>query len=407
MDAQRVPPLPAGEPEGRPLLNSALVEAMRVLSHSDTPHTRALLHQVLLETSLVVAVPTGPDSPLRGASDLSVAAAADEFGPILPVFTTESAAADWLGPDAGVATAPARALLAAAAALGPARMLINLGSMVAVTISAAEVVALSRPAKPRPEPSRPEPPRPELLPPPHRAALPAATTGSTGSATGAASALGPEALRAVEPPPSSRAQATVAGSFAAGPMPGRTAPTSNATVPTAAPSGSERPVLPRRLPTPAAEPPAPAPEPEPESAAKPEPAPAPAPTPEPTPKPEPQHQPAYPRHLPTAELLDAVRGACAEDWRIDEAWLCEMRSDTAPARLCVALSLTADSLADTIDLRSPSAPPTPTPTQRVAQAAARRHAEAGQLIFRDADDGMLRLLAQGAGLRIYGQSQTH
>src|SRR4051795_2957565 len=99
---------------GQPLENTAIVEAMHNVALHDGEDTRALLYQLLLESTLVVATPDAPETAgehTAGAGEtmtLSTMQDGDEI--VLPVFTSVRTLLEWRPEGGGYAAMPAQAI---------------------------------------------------------------------------------------------------------------------------------------------------------------------------------------------------------------------------------------------------------------------------------------------------------
>jgi len=133
---------------GQPLRNQALVEAMKAVSISDTPERRALLFQLLLESTLIVATPDRPDEPrMRTAGPgehMNLVTLRDADGTVLPVFTSTAAVLAWRPDGTGIVALPARALLEMALAAGTGKIAVNPGSPTFGYVTRYEIEALAR-----------------------------------------------------------------------------------------------------------------------------------------------------------------------------------------------------------------------------------------------------------------------
>ena len=133
---------------GEELRNSALVEAMRNVSVSDTPETRAMLYQLLLDSTLVVATPptaTVPTTWTAQAGDkLALVTTQDENGTVLPVFTSVDTLLAWTREPAVYAALPAQGLFEMAVAGGTKTISIDPGSPTRGFMTSREIEALAR-----------------------------------------------------------------------------------------------------------------------------------------------------------------------------------------------------------------------------------------------------------------------
>jgi hypothetical protein len=127
--------------------NTALVEAMRNVSVEDTPARRALLFQLLLESTLIAATPVaGPETTyVTGIGEtLSFITTSDDDGTILPLFTSEATLLDWIPAGTGYAALPASALFEMALNGGNAKVVLDPGSPTWGWITRSEIEALAR-----------------------------------------------------------------------------------------------------------------------------------------------------------------------------------------------------------------------------------------------------------------------
>ncbi|HZD71523.1 MAG TPA: SseB family protein [Actinomycetes bacterium] len=129
--------------------NTAVVEAMRSVASHDTPQTRALLFQLLLDTRLVVATrgtPAEGGRTVREGEHLDLLTLAGEpgQGPVLPVFTSLDTLLAWRPLGGGYLVVPSRSLFELAAANHTSGIVIDPGSPTRGTILREELQALAR-----------------------------------------------------------------------------------------------------------------------------------------------------------------------------------------------------------------------------------------------------------------------
>lgn len=133
---------------GDELHNRALVDAMRAVSVDDTPATRSLLFQLLLESHLVVMSPNAPaehQSWTAEAGDtLQLVTFSDDEGTVLPVFTSVDALLRFRPDGSGYVALPASALFQMADAGGTAKLAIDPGSPTSGYLTRGEIEALGR-----------------------------------------------------------------------------------------------------------------------------------------------------------------------------------------------------------------------------------------------------------------------
>lgn len=134
---------------GRPLRNEALVDAMTAVSAEDTPERRALLFQLLLDSTLIVPTPCpAPDAPAtwtaKPGKHLALVTLQDSDGTVLPVFTSAAAVLAWRPGGVGILALPAQALLEMALAAGTGKIVINPGSPAYGYVTRYEIEALGR-----------------------------------------------------------------------------------------------------------------------------------------------------------------------------------------------------------------------------------------------------------------------
>lgn len=116
---------------GQPLRNQALLDAMDAVAAEDTPGRRALLFQLLLDSTLIAVTSDGPDTPAICQTQPEeplglVTLVEDDGSEALPVFTSASEVLSWLPDGAAVVTLPGRDLLRMAAAAGTSKFVINM-----------------------------------------------------------------------------------------------------------------------------------------------------------------------------------------------------------------------------------------------------------------------------------------
>jgi SseB protein N-terminal domain/SseB protein C-terminal domain len=133
---------------GDELLNTALIEAMRNVSIHDTKETRALLFQLLLESTLVTMSPTSPEGhrawTAKAGETLDLVTFADDEGTVLPVFTSTHALLRFRPDGGGYVALPARALFEMAVNAGTTRIALDSGSPTTGFITRYEIEALAR-----------------------------------------------------------------------------------------------------------------------------------------------------------------------------------------------------------------------------------------------------------------------
>lgn len=135
------------DPAGEPLRNTALVEAMEAVARDDRPQARALLFQLLLESTVVVATqdagPPGTRTMAQG-EHLQLITATDDEGLVVPMFTSTDALLRWIPAGSPYIALPASALAEMVASGPPARIVVDPGSQTWGIITEHEVEALAR-----------------------------------------------------------------------------------------------------------------------------------------------------------------------------------------------------------------------------------------------------------------------
>jgi len=133
---------------GQPLGNQALVDAMTAVSVQDTPERRALLFQVLLDSTLLAVTPDRPQVPgawtAQPGEKLALVTLQDSDGTVLPAFTSTAAVLAWRPDGAPFVALPARALLEMALAAGTGKIVIDPGSPTFGYVTRYEIEALDR-----------------------------------------------------------------------------------------------------------------------------------------------------------------------------------------------------------------------------------------------------------------------
>jgi hypothetical protein len=132
---------------GQPLENTAIVEAMHNVALHDGEDTRALLYQLLLESTLVVATPDAPETAsvhTAGAGEnitLSTMQEGDDI--VLPVFTSVRTLLEWRPEGGGYAAMPAQAIFEMVAG-GQGTIALDPASPTHGTVTRNEIAALAR-----------------------------------------------------------------------------------------------------------------------------------------------------------------------------------------------------------------------------------------------------------------------
>lgn len=141
------PPVPR-DSSGEPLTNAAVVEAMRSVAVDDRPETRAMLFQLLLETTLLVVTPAGPEQPTertaQAGESLSIVTSSDEDGTVMPVFTSVETMSRWLTQRAGYLALPSSTLFQMASAGGTGKIVLDPGSPTWGLVNRYEIEQLAR-----------------------------------------------------------------------------------------------------------------------------------------------------------------------------------------------------------------------------------------------------------------------
>jgi hypothetical protein len=121
---------------------------MRQVALDDSPETRSMLFQLLLDSTLVVATPDAPDQPRRFVAEqgqtLSLVTGQGPDGTILPVFTSPATLLAWRPEGAGYAALPARALFQMAAHAGTGSIHLDVGSDTHGIVTRSEIESLAR-----------------------------------------------------------------------------------------------------------------------------------------------------------------------------------------------------------------------------------------------------------------------
>ena len=133
---------------GEGLPNTAIIEAMANLAVSDTSERRAVLFQLLLETTLIVATPY-PQATSRAytavaGDSFDLVSLSDGDGTTLPVFTSIEALRRWLPEVGGYVGLPSSALFEMAALSGTNKIAIDLASPTTGYLTRDEIEQLAR-----------------------------------------------------------------------------------------------------------------------------------------------------------------------------------------------------------------------------------------------------------------------
>lgn len=133
---------------GEELRNDALVDAMRAVSASDGPASRALLFQLMLDSTLLVQSPTSPSEPSgwtsKAGDKIQLVTYSDDDGTVLPVFTSSAALLRFRPEGAGYVALPGSALFAMAGSAGTNKIAFDPGSPTTGFVTRPEIEALSR-----------------------------------------------------------------------------------------------------------------------------------------------------------------------------------------------------------------------------------------------------------------------
>ncbi len=133
---------------GEPLTNSAITEAMMNLALEDTPDRRALLFQLLLDTTLVAATPQAPKTTrtrtVKAGETLDIVTLTDDEGSVLPLFTNPEALIRWQQGPSGYLALPSRAIFEMAVANGINKIVVDPGSSTWGSITRYEIEQLGR-----------------------------------------------------------------------------------------------------------------------------------------------------------------------------------------------------------------------------------------------------------------------
>jgi hypothetical protein len=125
-----------------------VVEAMKNVSEDDRSETRAMLFQLLLDSTLLVVTPTVPkrsgERTLQTAEHLNLVTLKDEDGSALPVFTSVEAVSKWLTDRAGYLAMPSKALFELVAASDTNKVLLDPGSPTWGSVTRYEIEQLAR-----------------------------------------------------------------------------------------------------------------------------------------------------------------------------------------------------------------------------------------------------------------------
>lgn len=138
-----------GRDHSEPPQNRAIVEAMNNVAVHDAPERRALLFQLLLDATLIVATPEAPDQPgvsrtAQPGEHLTLVTLPDEDGLVLPVFTSDESLSAWRPGVGGYVEMQGRDLFQLAAAGGTDVIVLDPGSATGGTILRHELEALSK-----------------------------------------------------------------------------------------------------------------------------------------------------------------------------------------------------------------------------------------------------------------------
>ncbi|MEN9620769.1 MAG: SseB protein N-terminal domain [Actinomycetota bacterium] len=133
---------------GQALRNDALVDAMRAVSVNDGPSTRAMLFQLMLESTLVVMSPTASNEPKSWTSQagdkLQLVTYTDDDAVVLPVFTSVAALLRFRPEGAGYVALPGSALFEMAGRARTNKIVFDPGSPTSGFVTQTEIEALSR-----------------------------------------------------------------------------------------------------------------------------------------------------------------------------------------------------------------------------------------------------------------------
>jgi len=133
---------------GGPLRNGALVEAMRNVSVSDTPDTRALLFRLLLETSLLAVTPELPATSrawtASAGETLNLVTLREGEATVLPLFTSAAAVTRWRPRGAGYVALASTAIFEMAAVHGTDKIVLDEGSPISGYLTRYEIEQLAR-----------------------------------------------------------------------------------------------------------------------------------------------------------------------------------------------------------------------------------------------------------------------
>lgn len=121
---------------------------MRAVSISDTPASRAMLFQLMLESTLVVLSPNTPGGSKTWTSHegdrIQLVTLSDDDGTVLPVFTSAAAILHVRPEGAGYVALAGSALFEMAANAGVAKIVFDPGSRTNGFITRSEIEALGR-----------------------------------------------------------------------------------------------------------------------------------------------------------------------------------------------------------------------------------------------------------------------
>ena len=126
--------------------NDAIVEALQNLAAHDTLDRRAMLFQLMVDSTFVVATPEGGEpgetAPVL-VETVGLQMARDADGVVLPLFTDADALARWAPAGGGHASLRARPLFHMAVQQGVAKVVINPGSEASAEITRREFSSLA------------------------------------------------------------------------------------------------------------------------------------------------------------------------------------------------------------------------------------------------------------------------
>lgn len=131
-----------------PPTNSVLLQAMENAASSDSPQSREILYEVLIDATLLAITPEPPAKtgvhPVGEDQPIQLVTANDAQGPLLPLFTNIEAIRQWHPNPQGYVMLPARDVFEHTAATNPCRIALNPGSQIRGVLTPPEIEALAQ-----------------------------------------------------------------------------------------------------------------------------------------------------------------------------------------------------------------------------------------------------------------------